>query len=56
VRSWELGEEGLVSLLEGCAGQAAAEIVETIERAVVGVQAGEPRDDIALLALKASVA
>jgi len=45
-----------VSLLEGCAGQAAAEIVETIERAVVGVQAGEPRDDIALLALKASVA
>jgi serine phosphatase RsbU (regulator of sigma subunit) len=56
VRSWELGEEGLVSLLEGCKGQAAAEIVETIERAVVGVQAGEPRDDIALLALKASVA
>jgi PAS domain S-box-containing protein len=56
VRSWELGEEGLVSLLEGCVGQAAAEIVETIERAVVGVQAGEPRDDIALLALQASVA
>jgi PAS domain S-box-containing protein len=56
VRSWELGEEGLVSLLAGCAGQAAAEIVETIERAVVGVQAGEPRDDIALLALQATVA
>jgi PAS domain S-box-containing protein len=56
VRSWELGEEGLVSLLEGCAGQAAAEIVETIERAVVGVQAGEPRDDIALLALRAAAA
>src|SRR5919197_418720 len=56
VRSWELGEQGLVSLLKGCAGQAAAEIVETIERAVVGVQAGDPRDDIALLALRASVA
>jgi len=56
VRSWELGEEGLVSLLEGCEGQGAAEIVETIERAVVGVQAGEPRDDIALLALRATVA
>ena len=56
VRSWELGEQGLVSLLKGCAGQAAAEIVESIERAVVGVQAGDPRDDIALLALRASVA
>jgi PAS domain S-box-containing protein len=56
VRSWELGEEGLASLLKGCAGQAAAEIVETIERAVVGVQAGEPRDDIALLALRAASA
>jgi PAS domain S-box-containing protein len=56
VRSWELGEEGLASLLKGCAGQAAAEVVETIERAVVGVQAGEPRDDIALLALRAALA
>ena len=52
VRSWELGEEGLTSLLEGCAGQGPAEIVETIERAVVGVQAGVPRDDIALVALR----
>ena len=52
VRSWELGEAGLTSLLEGCAGQGPAEIVETIERAVVGVQAGVPRDDIALVALR----
>jgi serine phosphatase RsbU (regulator of sigma subunit) len=54
VRSWELGEEGLASLLETCAGKSPAEIVETIERAVVGVQSGDPRDDIALVAIRAS--
>jgi serine phosphatase RsbU (regulator of sigma subunit) len=51
VRSWELGEEGLATLLQGCAGQSPGEIVEAIERAVVGVQEGEPRDDIALVAI-----
>ena len=54
VRSWELGEEGLASLLSNGTGKSPAEIVETIERAVVGVQAGEPRDDIALVAIRAA--
>jgi serine phosphatase RsbU (regulator of sigma subunit) len=56
VRSWELGEEGLASLLANGAGKSPAEIVEAIERAVVGVQAGEPRDDIALVAIRAAAA
>jgi len=52
VRHWELGEEGLISLLGASAGSSPREIVEAIEETVVRLQGGEPRDDIALIALR----
>lgn len=48
------GEEGLTAVLEGAAGSAASEIVDRIERAVLAHGPGAPRDDIAILALKAT--
>jgi serine phosphatase RsbU (regulator of sigma subunit) len=42
----------LVAWLEGCAGLDAHEIVERLERAVLGGDGAEPRDDIAILVLR----
>jgi PAS domain S-box-containing protein len=48
------GERGLVAALADAAGQPASEIVERIERAVLAHGSGEPRDDIAILAVRAT--
>ncbi len=48
------GEDGLTAVLEGAAGASAAEIVDRIERAVLAHGQGEPRDDIAILAVRAT--
>lgn len=48
------GEQGLVEALSGAAGQPASEIVDRIERAVLAHGSGEPRDDIAILAVRAT--
>lgn len=48
------GEEGLTAVLEDAAASAASEIVDRIERAVLAHGSGEPRDDIAILALRAT--
>ena len=48
------GEQGLVAALEGAAGASASEIVERIERAVLAHGSGDPRDDIAILAVRAN--
>jgi serine phosphatase RsbU (regulator of sigma subunit)/PAS domain-containing protein len=45
------GEDGLVSVLTHLAGQAPQTVVDAVERAVVAAQPGDPRDDIALLAI-----
>jgi len=48
------GEEGLAAVLQAAAGATATEIVDRIERAVLAHGSGEPRDDIAILAAKAT--
>ena len=48
------GEEGLAAVLGGAAETAASEIVDRIERAVLAHGSGEPRDDIAILAVRAT--
>jgi serine phosphatase RsbU (regulator of sigma subunit)/PAS domain-containing protein len=54
-RDRPLGEHGLRDLLLGLPPEREPEsIVDAVEQAVVGAQAGEPRDDIALLALTVS--
>jgi PAS domain S-box-containing protein len=50
-RDRPLGEHGLRALIAGLTDREPEEIVDAVEQAVVGAQAGEPRDDIALLAL-----
>ena len=50
-RSAPFSEHGLVAVLEGLAGQTPQAVVDAVERAVVAAQPGDPRDDIALLAL-----
>jgi serine phosphatase RsbU (regulator of sigma subunit) len=50
-REAPLGEQGLSALLARLARHDAQEIVERMEQAVVEAQKGDPRDDIALLAL-----
>ena len=50
-RRTPFGEPGLVSVLEGLAGQSPQAVVDAVERAVVAAQPGNPRDDIALLAI-----
>jgi PAS domain S-box-containing protein len=50
-RDRPLGQAGVVELLEGLAGQGPQAIVDAVEHAVVAAQPGEPRDDIAVLAL-----
>ncbi len=49
----DLAEEGLVELLEGAPNAGSAATVTAIERAVAGRTAGPPRDDIAVLVLRA---
>jgi PAS domain S-box-containing protein len=48
------GDERLAAVLTGAAGRPAAEIVDRIERAVLDHGSGEPRDDIAILAVRAT--
>ena len=50
-RDRPLGEHGLRELIAGLTEHEPEHIVDAVEQAVVGAQAGEPRDDIALLAL-----
>ncbi|MEA2565176.1 MAG: hypothetical protein QOD49_353 [Actinomycetota bacterium] len=50
--SGTFGEERLVALLQECAGLGAEEIASTLEDSVVAFQAGEPRDDLAMLVLR----
>jgi PAS domain S-box-containing protein len=50
-RQAPLGEEGLIGLLQGLAGRSPQAIVDAIERMVVAAQPGDPRDDLAILAL-----
>jgi serine phosphatase RsbU (regulator of sigma subunit) len=50
-RTAPFGADGLVNALRGMTGAAPHAIVDVVERAVVDAQEGEPRDDIALLAL-----
>ena len=48
------GEEGIAAVLEGAAGASATEVVNRIERAVLAHGQGKPRDDIAILAVRAT--
>jgi serine phosphatase RsbU (regulator of sigma subunit)/PAS domain-containing protein len=50
-RGKPLGEEGIAGVLRGMAGASPQAIVDAIERAAVAAQEGDPRDDIALLAI-----
>jgi phosphoserine phosphatase RsbU/P len=50
-REAPFGQGGLSTLIRGLAGRTPEHIVDAVEQAVVGAQVGEPRDDIALLAL-----
>jgi serine phosphatase RsbU (regulator of sigma subunit) len=52
-RNAPFGQSGLASLLTNLAGREPQEVVDAVESAAVGAQTGEPRDDIALLALRA---
>ena len=48
-----LGERELHRTLSACAGASAEEVVAAVERRAVELQDGAPRDDIALVALRA---
>jgi PAS domain S-box-containing protein len=48
------GEEGLAAVLREAAGATAEDIVDRIERAVLAHGSGEPKDDIAILAVRAT--
>src|SRR3954447_11253373 len=48
----EIGEDGLARLLGELAGCTPEDIVAAVERAAVAAQDGQPRDDIALVALR----
>jgi PAS domain S-box-containing protein len=50
-RDAPFGHRGLSNLMLSLADRAPDQIVDAVEQAVVGAQDGEPRDDIALLAL-----
>ena len=50
-RSTPFGESGLVSVLAGLAGASPQAVVDAVERAVIAALPGDPRDDIALLAI-----
>jgi PAS domain S-box-containing protein len=49
-RGHELGEDGLAEVLSGLRGLTPEAIVDAVEQAAVDAQAGQPRDDIALVA------
>jgi serine phosphatase RsbU (regulator of sigma subunit) len=49
-----LGESGLHDALAACVGCSAEEVVEALERHALALAAGHPRDDIALLAVRAT--
>jgi phosphoserine phosphatase RsbU/P len=46
------GDDALEEVLAGLRGATAAEIVEAVERHAVELQGGDPRDDIALVAIR----
>ena len=48
----DLGERALEEVLAGLRGASAEEVVAAVEQRAVELQAGDPRDDIALLAVK----
>jgi phosphoserine phosphatase RsbU/P len=50
-RSTPVGEAGLISVLKDLVGHTPQEVVDAVEQAVVAAQPGDPRDDIALLAI-----
>jgi serine phosphatase RsbU (regulator of sigma subunit)/PAS domain-containing protein len=50
-RTRPLGQEGLARLLQSLAGEPPEDVVGAVEHAVVEAQPGEPRDDIAVVAL-----
>jgi sigma-B regulation protein RsbU (phosphoserine phosphatase) len=49
-----LGERELLATLSAHAGASADEVVAAVERRAVELQDGAPRDDIALVAIKAT--
>src|SRR3954454_3281377 len=53
-RDAPFGQSGLAALMQDLAGRTPEEVVDAVEQAVVRAQPGEPRDDIALLALTAA--
>ena len=52
-RGQPFGEQGVATLLGGLAGQTPQAVVDAVEQAAVAAQPGDPRDDIALLAISA---
>jgi serine phosphatase RsbU (regulator of sigma subunit) len=50
-RTRPFGEFGFLELLGSLAGEPPQAVVDAVEQAVVGIHAGEPRDDVALLAI-----
>jgi PAS domain S-box-containing protein len=50
-RTDPFGEHGLIALLRTLAGAEPQDVVDAVEQAVVDAQEGQPRDDVALLAL-----
>ena len=50
-RDAPFGQRGLSNLMVAVADREPEQIVDAVEQAVVSAQEGEPRDDIALLAL-----
>ena len=46
------GSDALVSVLASCAGLDAKSVAARIESAVLEIQEGNPRDDIAILAVR----
>jgi phosphoserine phosphatase RsbU/P len=50
-RGQPFGEQGVASVLRGLAGVSPQAVVDAVERAAVAAQPGDPRDDIALLAI-----
>ena len=50
-RGQPLGEQGIATVLRDLAGQPPQAIVDAVEQAAVAAQPGDPRDDIALLAI-----
>ena len=47
-----LGHERVAALLAGCSGRSADHIAARLERMVLEVQEGEPRDDVAILVVR----